>query len=785
MLCLLESKPLDNHSEVLSSMFTTTVGECIAKCNEANNPCNSVYYVHNAMDERNVCYHLTYKIQAGSDLRKNNGKFLYYIQKCDLASNGIVSTNATSNSVNKVHLPLFKLNCYLEQQSLSLAMNSTFIGQEFSMNNDLCAYYCHVRNSCNAISFMAEENICILYHSEIDDRISVSTQEEYSEFYLMLGCIDDAVSVTTILLTDSYGNRHTLSFRAPDEVLSLNMCMHHCLSTGLNWVFRAVVYHKEKKICELYTKNANGSSILSDEEQKMIKLYNCFKDREYERINNPEPLNIFFEELGKTSEQTRFVTYFSEENLSCLLEHRHLKQNETSVLEKLPLSTLTDCIVACYLRNQSGFCNEIYFSKSKLICYFIEQQEGPFEDTDEEHRYLYYFIHKCAFGKKNLLNDEKIQRKSHNFDTLKSYVVLHDVSQICYLEQRSLKETKNAIAFRNITSSSLFSCIYFCQQWSSFAHCNAVSYSLKTGDCILYHDYVPGLQRSSVESSSTKFYSVFLCLDISIEVISIEIIKGTNFNFECSTEITPEQHGIVSEDFERQPFSSRGSEWMKYIASFGSRSVFLTANLYEFFEICKIKIVDPRSIKNLILHESHLRVNSLNTCLHKCRHAISEWPYRAVHYSSEKKYCHIYVKSNETSVNVTLEADEQFVELQTCFTDRRYDRANNPDALVFYIKSQREVCLVEFYRKIFLNHWKTINYIMNATNIIECLSWCRHYDNRDQCSAINFAVDGKCRLLKKFYRRASYRTLRKSVFDYVLFYHMVALSPQRSHSLNV
>ncbi|KRX62308.1 hypothetical protein T09_6981 [Trichinella sp. T9] len=353
-----------------------------------------------------------------------------------------------------------------------------------------------------------------------------------------------------------------------------------------------------------------------------------------------------------TSEQTRFVTYFSEENLSCLLEHRHLKQNETSVLEKLPLSTLTDCIVACYLRNRNGFCNEIYFSKSKLICYFIEQQEDPFEDTDEEHRYLYYFIHKCAF--------------------------------------------------------------------------------------------------------------------VSIEVISIEIIKGTNFNFECSTEIIPEQRGIISEDFESQPFSSRGSEWMEYIASFGSRRAFLTANLYEFYEICKIKEVDPKSVKNLILHKSYPRVNSLNTCLHKCRRAISEWPYRAVHYSPEKKYCHIYVKSNGTSVNVILEADEQFVELQTCFTDRRYDRANNPDALVFYIQSQGEVCLVEFYRKVFLNHWKTINYIMNATNIIECLSWCRHYDNRDECSAINFAVDGKCRLLKKLYRRVSYRTLRKSVFGEVL-----------------
>ncbi|KRZ26882.1 hypothetical protein T4C_5747 [Trichinella pseudospiralis] len=351
MFCLLESKPLDNHSEVLSSMFTTTMGECIAKCNEANNSCNSVYYIHNAADERNVCHHLIYEIQAQSGLTENNEKFLYYIHKCDLASNGIVPTNATSNSVYKVHLPLFKLNCYLEQQLLAFAMNSTFICQEFAMNNDLCAYFCHVRNSCNAIVFMAEENICILFHSEIDGRIStVSKQEEYNEFFLMLGCIDDAVSVTTIQLIDSHGSMHTLSLCAPDEdlipfynyydaneadnneeimhifhfyiqckalrmnfseakefklhsripsVLSLNVCMHHCLSTGSNWVFRAVVYYEEKKICELYTKNINGSSMLSAEAQKMIKLYNCFKDRESERINNPEPLNVFFEELSK------------------------------------------------------------------------------------------------------------------------------------------------------------------------------------------------------------------------------------------------------------------------------------------------------------------------------------------------------------------------------------------------------------------------------------------------------------------------------------------------------
>ncbi|KRZ68653.1 Cholecystokinin receptor [Trichinella papuae] len=599
-----------------------------------------------------------------------------------------------------------------------------------------------------------------------------------------------AVSVTTIQLIDSHGNIHTLSFNAPDEdsipfynyydaneaenneeiihifhfyiqckalqmnfseakefklhsrihsVLSLNVCMHHCLSTGSNWVFRAVVYYEEKKICELYTKNINGNSILSTEEQKMIKLYNCFKDRESERINNPEPLNIFFEELSKlyviliiglcftTSEQTSFVAHFPDENLSCLLELHHLRQNETSLLEKLPVSTLTDCIVACYMQNQSGFCNTVYFSKSQLMCYFIKQQEDTFESTDEEFRYLYYFIHKCTFGKKNLLDNEKIKKKSCNFDTLKSHVILHDVSLICYLEQRSLKEAKNAIPFRNLTSSSLFTCIFFCQQWYAFVHCNAVSFSLETGNCILYHDYVPTLQRTSVECSSTKFYSVILCMD-----------------------------------------SSSMSEWMEYVVNFGSRSTFLTANLYEFFEICKIKEVDPKGIKNLTLHESYSRVNSLNTCLHKCRRAISEWPYRAVHYSSEKKYCYIYVKSSGTSVNVTLEADEQFVELQTCFTDRRSDRANNPDALAFYIKSQGEVCLVEFYEKNFLNHWRTINYIMNVTNITECLSWCRHYDNSDKCSAINFAIDGKCRLLKKSHRRLSYRTLPKSVFGEIL-----------------
>ncbi|KRY91879.1 hypothetical protein T4D_5201 [Trichinella pseudospiralis] len=965
MFCLLESKPLDNHSEVLSSMFTTTMGECIAKCNEANNSCNSVYYIHNAADERNVCHHLIYEIQAQSGLTENNEKFLYYIHKCDLASNGIVPTNATSNSVYKVHLPLFKLNCYLEQQLLAFAMNSTFICQEFAMNNDLCAYFCHVRNSCNAIVFMAEENICILFHSEIDGRIStVSKQEEYNEFFLMLGCIDDAVSVTTIQLIDSHGSMHTLSLCAPDEdlipfynyydaneaddneeimhifhfyiqckalrmnfseakefklhsripsVLSLNVCMHHCLSTGSNWVFRAVVYYEEKKICELYTKNINGSSMLSAEAQKMIKLYNCFKDRESERINNPEPLNVFFEELSKvcvvefyknrelsmwsligkfsnttnlkkclleclfkrstenclavafetntecslfrkesfsnniklqqdsifaellidqmyviliisicftTSEQTSFVAHFSDENLSCLLELRYLTQNETSALKKLPLSTLTDCIVACYMQNQSGFCNTVYFSKSRLMCYFIKQHENTFKSTDEEFRYLEIFYD--ILGKKNLLNDETIKKKNCNFDTLKSHVILHDVSLICYLEQRSLEETKNAIAFRNFTSSSLLSCIFFCQQWYAFVHCNAVSFSLETGNCILYHDYVPTLQRSSIEGSSTKFYSVILCVDISIKVIAIELIKGTNLNFECSTEISPEQRDILLEDFERQSFYSSMPEWVEYAASF--------ANLYEFLEICKIKEVDPRGIKNLTLYESHLRVDSLNTCLHKCRHAISEWPYRAVHYSSEKKFCYIYVKSSGTSVNVTLEANEQFVELQRCFSDRRSDRANNPDPLAFYIKGQGEVCLVEFYEKNFLNHWKTITYKLNATNINECLLWCRQYDKKDKCSAINFAIDGKCHLLAKSYKLQSYRTLPKSLFGEILvckpgcltdefqpkhsihlklivinncllkinifrllykyifllkFYYLVALIPQRSHSINL
>ncbi|KRX88624.1 hypothetical protein T4E_7408 [Trichinella pseudospiralis] len=846
MFCLLESKPLDNHSEVLSSMFTTTMGECIAKCNEANNSCNSVYYIHNAADERNVCHHLIYEIQAQSGLTENNEKFLYYIHKCDLASNGIVPTNATSNSVYKVHLPLFKLNCYLEQQLLAFAMNSTFICQEFAMNNDLCAYFCHVRNSCNAIVFMAEENICILFHSEIDGRIStVSKQEEYNEFFLMLGCIDDAVSVTTIQLIDSHGSMHTLSLCAPDEdlipfynyydaneadnneeimhifhfyiqckalrmnfseakefklhsripsVLSLNVCMHHCLSTGSNWVFRAVVYYEEKKICELYTKNINGSSMLSAEAQKMIKLYNCFKDRESERINNPEPLNVFFEELSKvcvvefyknrelsmwsligkisnttnlkkclleclfkrstenclamyviliisicftTSEQTSFVAHFSDENLSCLLELRYLTQNETSALKKLPLSTLTDCIVACYMQNQSGFCNTVYFSKSRLMCYFIKQHENTFKSTDEEFRYLYYFIHKCTFGKKNLLNDETIKKKNCNFDTLKSHVILHDVSLICYLEQRSLEETKNAIAFRNLTSSSLLSCIFFCQQWYAFVHCNAVSFSLETGNCILYHDYVPTLQRSSIEGSSTKFYSgQILTLNVQLKLVLSnaafywKILKDNLFTVVCL------------------------NGWNMLQALF--------------LEICKIKEVDPRGIKNLTLYESHLRVDSLNTCLHKCRHAISEWPYRAVHYSSEKKFCYIYVKSSGTSVNVTLEANEQFVELQRCFSDRRSDRANNPDPLAFYIKGQGEVCLVEFYEKNFLNHWKTITYKLNATNINECLLWCRQYDKKDKCSAINFAIDGKCHLLAKSYKLQSYRTLPKSVFGEIL-----------------
>ncbi|KRZ17603.1 hypothetical protein T11_15654 [Trichinella zimbabwensis] len=379
MFCLLESKPLDSHSEVLSSMFTTT-----------------------------------------------------------MESNGIVPTNATSNSVDKVHLPLFKLNCYLEQQSLALAMNSTFICQEFSMNNDLCAYFCHIRNSCNAIVFMAEENICILYHFEIDNRISVSTQEEYNEFYLMLGCIDDAVSVTTIQLIDSHGNIHTLSFYAPDEdsipfynyydaneaenneeiihifhfyiqckalqmnfseakefklhsrihsVLSLNVCMHHCLSTGSNWVFRAVVYYKEKKICELYTKNINGTSILSTEEQKMIKLYNCFKDRESERINNPEPLNIYFEELSKV----------------CVVEfYKNRELSMWSLIGKISNTTnLKQCMLECLFKRSTEDCLAVAFGTNDECSLFRKEPFSNYINLQQDSIFAELLM--CKYG---MLTDE-------------------------------------------------------------------------------------------------------------------------------------------------------------------------------------------------------------------------------------------------------------------------------------------------------------------------------------------------------------------------------------------
>ncbi|KRX88627.1 hypothetical protein T4E_7408, partial [Trichinella pseudospiralis] len=143
------------------------------------------------------------------------------------------------------------------------------------------------------------------------------------------------------------------------SVLSLNVCMHHCLSTGSNWVFRAVVYYEEKKICELYTKNINGSSMLSAEAQKMIKLYNCFKDRESERINNPEPLNVFFEELSKV----------------CVVEfYKNRELSMWSLIGKISNTTnLKKCLLECLFKRSTENCLAVAFETNTECSLFRKE----------------------------------------------------------------------------------------------------------------------------------------------------------------------------------------------------------------------------------------------------------------------------------------------------------------------------------------------------------------------------------------------------------------------------
>ncbi|KRY26060.1 hypothetical protein T01_7786, partial [Trichinella spiralis] len=184
--------------------------------------------------------------------------------------------------------------------------------------------------------------------------------------------------------------------------------------------------------------------------------------------------------------------------------------------------------------------------------------------------------------------------------------------------------------------------------------------------------------------------------------------------------------------------------------------------LYEFFEVCKIQVLNIGIIRNAFAIQIRRKIYSLNRCLHICRRHTS---CMAILYSKLDHQCKKIFKGRSGNL-ILVQDDELVLALKECFKDRPAERKCNADPVVYYFKETHEICAVEIYKQKNLTSWEVITISKDVSNFRVCLLKCIL---NNECNAINYFLTKECYLIKPAEENFIFVVKDDSIFAEVLY----------------
>ncbi|KRX57300.1 hypothetical protein T09_1617 [Trichinella sp. T9] len=136
------------------------------------------------------------------------------------------------------------------------------------------------------------------------------------------------------------------------------------------------------------------------------------------------------------------------------------------------------------------------------------------------------------------------------------------------------------------------------------------------------------------------------------------------------------------------------------------------AKLYEFFEICKVQLLNISIIQNAFTIQTARKIYSLNRCLHICRKHTS---CMAILFSQLHHLCKKIFKDRSSNA-ISVHAHEMVVALKECFKDRPDERKWNPKPLIYYFNETQEICAAEIYKQKNLTSWEVMTIDKDVSN---------------------------------------------------------------------
>ncbi|KRX71562.1 hypothetical protein T06_9536, partial [Trichinella sp. T6] len=399
----------------------------------------------------------------------------------------------------------------------------------------------------------------------------------------------------------------------------------------------------------------------------------------------------------------------------CIVERHPFSEN--FLLKRtgmLFLNSLELCLAHCRVLSVPGKCHAVLFSAEEKVCLLLRQNQ-PLQNMTESSERRYYN------GTGKIINlrigSMRVQCTVHEIPLLSEHM-----KHQCLLW--------NSKTFRH--------CIKFCARQFRASLCNAVYFEAEEKTCL--HLLLNASQALNEYSESKKETVHFIekC---------VEVAERQEYQQESAiNRIQSDESSISSASRTRRPRCCRTRnvreqelDFFHYVAAENVKERF--AKLYEFFEICKIQLLNIGIIRNAVAILIPRKIYSLNRCLHICRRHTS---CMAILFSQLHHQCKKVFK-RRSSNSTLVHAHEKVVALKDCFKDRPDERKRNPKPLIYYFKETQEICAAEIYKQKNLTSWEVMTIDKDVSNFQVCLLECIL---NNQCSAINYFPTKECYLIK-------------------------------------
>ncbi|KRZ45206.1 hypothetical protein T4C_5398 [Trichinella pseudospiralis] len=465
--------------------------------------------------------------------------------------------------------------------------------------------------------------------------------------------------------------------------------------------------------------------------------------------------------------------YIPKMDVTCVLTAKIVDYDKDSYIRRVYCS-MESCVAACLSHSTS--CNLIKYSPFTKVCdlYFANATRHIVYPSDKIGQSMHFQLQSCHKNISTLPAGMVVQSKLQNNNS--AIIHIPSTHKNCGSLWLPFVENYHAERIQLIAASSLKRCIAFCEA-PTYTSCNSVLISNIKVSLYRAHFYATTAAiRLRLWDTANEFECLMICLDKFLA----DYCDGFYFSYEektCLTFRIREEYALPNSQHDRHIIRFAVDQMtiriprdlrLHSLMYSNHLTVEMKVPLHEFKEVCTVEHSILTAIPRIKFIQQYVNISFLNDCISKCRFIRSSGLCEGIAYSKEKKACLIAVNGNNDD-EVLLNGGYHFLTLHNCSKDREVERAHNDPPELHAFPLLDEICLVEFYKPLFVSGWSVIAEIRNTTSVQWCLLNCAAAMYANKCSAIYF-IDGNCVLLERtHYPRIYFTRQSASVFAELLF----------------